>query len=80
MSTQIDDGGPAFPGAVRIGMSLRDIFAAVTLHGMVSGINSEHDYQRLRGHAQAKGLSVSQWIAADAYKQADAMIAARKAK
>lgn len=78
MSTPIDDGGPAFPGSARIGMSLRDLFAAVTLHGIVSGINSEHDYQRLRGHAQAKGLSVSQWIAVDAYKQADAMIAEGK--
>lgn len=81
MTTEIDDGGPAFPCKLTMthrGASLRDYFAAAAMQGIVSSIDSEPNYQRLRGHAAALGLSVSQWIARDAYKQADAMIAARE--
>ena len=89
MSDEIKDGGPAFPtenamqtGASSYryeGMSLRDYFAAKAMQGIVSSIDSEGGYQRLRGHAANAGLSVSQWIARDAYKQADAMLNEREA-
>ena len=49
------------------------------MQGMVASIDSEDNYQRMREHARRAGLtSVSQWIARDAYKQADAMMEARK--
>ena len=81
-----DTGGPAFPvseGRAQDGsggwwgMDLRDYFAANAMQGIVSSIDSEDNYQRLRGHASKGGLSVSEWIACDAYKQADAMLAER---
>jgi hypothetical protein len=60
-------------------MSLRDYFAAKAMQGIVGSIDSEESYDRLRGHARYVGLSLSQWIARDAYKQADAMLKAREA-
>jgi hypothetical protein len=62
------------------GMTLRDYFAAKTMQGIVSSIDSEANYHRLHGHAHAQGLKVSEWIARDAYKQADAMLAAREVR
>ncbi len=59
-------------------MSLRDWFAGLAMREIVGSITSESEYQRLRQHAQDQGKSVSQWIARDAYKQADAMLEARK--
>lgn len=85
MSEMIETGGPAFPTNYRHsanypGMELRDYFAAKAMQGIVSSIDGEANYQRLRGHATDAGLSVSEWIARDAYKQADAMLKAREAK
>lgn len=57
---------------------LRDQFAGNAMQGIVSSIDSEENYVRLARHAQADGLKVSQWIAREAYKQADAMLAARE--
>lgn len=84
--SDINTGGPAFPSLLKVGdvaltefgMTLRDYFAAKAMQGIVSSIDGEDSYQRLRGHAAAAGLSVSEWIACDAYKQADAMLAARE--
>jgi hypothetical protein len=67
-------------GTHHAGMSLRDYFAAKAMQGIVASIDSEENYQRLRGIAFDEGLSVSEWIARDAYKQADAMLKAREAK
>ena len=74
MSTQINDGGPAFPhfkftenGKVEIcpqgGMSLRDYFAGQALAGMMAHdqTSSWQDYE----------------VAGDCYVYADAMIKAR---
>lgn len=58
-------------------MDLRDYFAARAMAGIVSSIDSEANYARLREHASRAGMNLSQWIARDAYKQADAMIAER---
>ena len=89
MSEKIETGGPAFPCHADIipskdrdyaGMSLRDYFAAKAMQGIVSSIDGEDNYRRLRGHAAAAELSVSEWIARDAYKQADAMLKAREVK
>ena len=62
------------------GMTLRDYFAAKAMQGVVSSIATEDDYRRLSGHASASGLTVSEWIARDAFKQADAMLKAREVK
>ena len=87
MSEKIETGGPAFPCHADIipskdrdyaGMALRDYFAAKAMQGIVSSIDGEDNYRRLRGHAAAAELSVSEWIARDAYKQADAMLKARE--
>ncbi|MBY8934244.1 hypothetical protein [Pseudomonas fluorescens] len=62
------------------GMSLRDYFAARCCAAMVSTIRNDGDYMRLRNIAQDHDLdSVSQFFAQEAYKQADAMLAARSA-
>lgn len=81
------NSGPAFPTTAEHGfdcgepdMTLRDYFAAKAMQGIVSSIDGEANYQRLRGHATDAGLSVSEWIARDAYKQADAMLKAREVK
>lgn len=75
--TQIDNGGPVMPvvlekaaqdgGYIRIpwpGMSLRDWFAGQALIGLVAG--------RVVGDLTIEGEAV------DAYRYADAMLAARK--
>ena len=60
------------------GMSLRDYFAAKCCAAMVSTIRNDGDYMRMRGIAESHALdSVSQFFAQEAYKQADAMLAAR---
>ena len=80
----IKDGGYVFPFQpwdfrgfpsenVVPGVCRRDWLAGLAMQGIVSSISSEVEYQRLR--ALAGSMSVSQWIAKDAYKQADAMIA-----
>lgn len=84
----IKDGGPAFPESyigsdaphegIGGGMTLRDYFAAKVMQGIVSTIDSEEGYWRLREHANRCSMNVSQWIARDAYKQADAMLEARE--
>ena len=56
-------------------MTLHEHFAGLAMQGIVSSIDSEENYQRLKNLAQIDGLSVSEWIARDAHKQADAMLA-----
>lgn len=84
------DGGPAFPRPMtygrdaviddgEMGMSLRDYFAARVMQGIVSSVLSEEDHERLVGVAHLNGCQkVSEWIAKDSYKQADAMLKARQ--
>jgi hypothetical protein len=76
MTTQTDNGGPAFPVAPTMnpdgsvwyhgkdGMSLRDYFAAAALHSM--------DYGWFDSATRIREM------AAESYEIADAMIAARK--
>lgn len=72
MSAQPNDGGPAFPSDLMLtkgvvaskpygGMSLRDWFAGQALAGMLAG----------------EGATTWEGDASNAYKVADAMIAAR---
>lgn len=56
------------------GMDLRDYFAAKVMQAMITGIDSDEKFLRYRSIAKEKGLSVSEWISQDAYKQADAML------
>ena len=90
-SKNIDDGGPAFSGGLfepqhggsndrepwNHGMSLRDWFAGQAL----AGIYACRDLQLATLHDQAKTGSgdFDACMAKQAYSQADAMIAARKA-
>ena len=67
MSTQRNDGGPAFPYPVKyfgVGMSLRDWFAGQALVGLCAhdGTHGVHDVKTTTGRA---------------YEVADAMLAAR---
>ena len=68
MTTNINDGGPAFPlkeplTSDCLGMSLRDYFATAALQGLIAH----------KGFYPTDG-------AADCYKAADAMIAKRHKK
>ncbi|MGI4732915.1 MAG: hypothetical protein ACRYFW_14375 [Janthinobacterium lividum] len=76
IGTDADHGFPIFGDATQ-GMTLRDWFAGRAMHGIVGSIGSDEGYLRLDYHARADNLTVSQWIARDAYKQADAMLAER---
>lgn len=70
---------PAFPcsdAIIKLGLTKREYLAGLAMQAIVSSIDSEENYQRLKGHASARGLKVSQWIANDAVKQADAILAA----
>lgn len=60
----------------RVDQSERRHYAGLAMQGMVSSIHDERGYDRLKLHAQVEGLTVSQWIARDSFKQADAMLAA----
>jgi hypothetical protein len=73
--TQQDNGGPAFPlqpastpEMCYLGMSLRDWFAGQALGGLILGYT----------HAYGSPTSATDEIVKEAYRYADAMIAARK--
>lgn len=57
------------------GITMRQHFAGQAMQGMVSSIVRGEEYDRMRHWAQLEGLTVSQWIARDSFKQADAMLA-----
>lgn len=59
-------------------IKLRDQFAIAAMQGMVSTISSQVELDRLRAWANQNGQTLSQFIASDAYKQADAMLAERE--
>ena len=71
----IDTGGPAFPCHPGIenplydGMTLRDYFAAKAMQGILAS-NTEHEHE---------DAHIFDAIAEASYKQADAMLKARKA-
>jgi hypothetical protein len=81
MSKQTDNGGAAFPcmdkhypnGNIEygsLGMTLRDYFAAAALQGNLASQSIECGYYQ--------GEDCWEKAARDAYKAADAMLAARK--
>ena len=81
MTTPQDDGGPAFPcqsrdgqgfpcGEMMAGMTLRDWFAGMALQGYLAGRNNTRGENPMNFEARR--------AAADCYKYADAMLAARK--
>ena len=75
MSQPINDGGPAFPTAFQMhskGMTLRDYFAAAALQGNLASQSIDVGYY--------DGEDAWNKAAKDAYKAADAMLKARKAK
>ncbi len=67
-----------FPGErmqVQKGLTKREYFAGLFTQAIVSSIDSEENYNRLKSIANYDGMSVSQWIARDGVKQADALLA-----
>ena len=68
-------GGPAFPAPAGVshiteqGMTLRDYFAAKAMQGILAS-NTEHEHE---------DAHIFDAIAEASYKQADAMLKARKA-
>jgi len=86
MTTQKQDGGPAFPSSnditvgnahtnVHSGMTLRDWFAGQALAGMWS--NNDH-LCIVKENASKAGHSFDERLSQNAYAIADAMIAERK--
>ena len=68
VTIEIDNGGPVFPSADNLGMSLRDYFAAKAMQGfIVEGGISDAKYEKW-------------FIAKGAYEMADAMLNARDDK
>lgn len=56
-------------------LTKREEFAKAAMQGIVGSIQSEDGYNRLARHAAVKDMKVSEWIAHDAVKQADALLA-----
>ena len=81
---QIDDGGPAFPSdnfgqPSAPGMSLRDWFAGMALQGAIASMSGVSIYEGKCLLSEAGGVDqFTARIAANCYKYADAMLAARK--
>jgi hypothetical protein len=67
-----DDGGPVFPGCIRRGATLRDLFASEALHGMLAGPT-----EQLMAVFSLHN-STSEALALAAYDIADAMLRARQ--
>lgn len=59
-------------------IDLRDLFANSAMQGMIASISNQYELDRLRSWANQNGQTLSQFIANDAYKQADAMIEERE--
>lgn len=88
----INDGGPAFPvpqARMQMGMTLRDWFAGQALSQSVADygepdVNSSAKQRRDRGNPvlpyATREMSRESIIAYQAYRYADAMLAARAAK
>ena len=55
----------------------QDSFARAAMNGIIASITDGHGYDRLKFVAKEEGLTLSQWIARDAYKQANAMMQER---
>lgn len=74
MSTEIDDGGPAFPCKLTMtysGASLRDYFAAAAL----TGVMANADFWGMTTGVRVKAMDQQ---ASMLYEIADSMLAARK--
>lgn len=81
----IDDGGPAFPGTrgaegyalvVTSGMTLRDYFAAKAMAGLLPTAMTYSDQLERTGNGER---ALDEFMAAMAYRYADAMLKAREA-
>ena len=69
MPTQYN-GGDIYGGLTKREMMTMHVCAEIS-----GSIDSEECYQRMKAVATNCGISVSQWIARDAVKQADALLA-----
>jgi hypothetical protein len=83
MSTNDKTGGRVFPmmpggdsaATHRNGITMRQWYAGKAMAAMVSSIDGEANYQRMKAVAATYNKTVSQWIAMNCFAQADAMIA-----
>ena len=57
------------------GMTKREMMAMHICAEIAGSIDSEECYLRIKAMAERCGVNVSQWIARDAVKQADALLA-----
>ena len=57
------------------GLTKREMMAMHICAGISGSIDSEDCYRRIKIMAERCGVNVSQWIARDAVKQADALLA-----
>ncbi|QGA11022.1 hypothetical protein GFH30_06285 [Acinetobacter wanghuae] len=57
---------------------LHDQFAMAAMQGMVSSMINQAQVDRLREFANKENMPLSKFIAIEAYKQADAMVAERE--
>lgn len=62
-------------GRFAVGMTKREMMAMHICSGISGSIDSEDCYKRIKVMAERCGVNVSQWIARDAVKQADALLA-----
>ena len=56
------------------GLTKREYFASQNVAAMVSTIQDEEGYKRLHFLAKESDMTVSEWIASESVKQADALI------
>jgi hypothetical protein len=83
MSTQINDGGPAFPRTEIVsigGMSLRDYFAGQALAGSLASQTPESHWSFAALPEETTNDNAKNGIARLCYDIADAMIKAREVK
>lgn len=56
------------------GLTIREHFASLSMAAMVSSIDGQPNYARIKALATQEGIKTSEWIAKESIKQADALI------
>ena len=76
-ASQVPSGAPTLRErkVMSAGMTKREMMAMHICAEIAGSIDSEECYLRIKAMAERCGVNVSQWIARDAVKQADALLA-----
>ncbi|MBB3856774.1 hypothetical protein FHY29_002147 [Xanthomonas arboricola] len=56
-------------------LTKREEFAKAAMQGIVANLHNEYFFRRLSQHAEAHDMTLRQWIAQEAAKQGDALLA-----